>query len=207
MALILRAADRIAIPWKNGGGLTREVAVHPPGSGLAGFDWRVSIAEVRTRGPFSSFPGVDRCLAVLEGTLSLAISGRDVLTLRADTPPVHFPGEAAVSAEPLGEAVADLNVMTRRGRCGAHMSRTVVRGAAPLRFRPGTALVVAVAGLTLQHDAGEQELATFDAALLEGPGECEVRSAGAHCAVWLIELTSPPAIRYACRARARAPPR
>jgi uncharacterized protein len=188
VAVILRAADRRAVSWKNGGGLTREVAVHPPGSGFGGFDWRVSMAEVRIRGPFSSFPGVDRCLAVLEGELSLAIAGRDALTLCSGTPPIHFPGEAAVVAEPLGGPVTDLNVMTRRGRCATRMSRTAVNGSATLRLPQGSALVVAVAPLALGHGAGAEELAKLDAALLEGPCECEVRSAGSDSAVWLIEL-------------------
>ena len=76
MAVILRAAERRAVPWKNGGGLTREVAAHPPQSDLGNFDWRVSLAEVRRGGPFSSFPGIDRHMAVISGRLELSISGR-----------------------------------------------------------------------------------------------------------------------------------
>ena len=75
MALILRARERVAVPWKNGGGVTRTVAVHPPGSDLKTFDWRVSIAEVRSSGPFSVFSGVERHMAVLSGRLSLSIDG------------------------------------------------------------------------------------------------------------------------------------
>lgn len=57
---ILRAAERPALPWKNGGGVTREVVAHPPGSDLGHFDWRVSIAEIHNAGPFSRFPGIER---------------------------------------------------------------------------------------------------------------------------------------------------
>ena len=51
-------------PWKNGGGVTRELLTWPVAD-----DWRVrvSIADVERDGRFSSFPGVRRWFAVLEG--------------------------------------------------------------------------------------------------------------------------------------------
>ncbi|WP_344323995.1 HutD family protein, partial [Kitasatospora putterlickiae] len=50
----LRAAERPATAWRNGGGVTREVAGHPVGSGLDDFRWRVSLADVASAGPFSA---------------------------------------------------------------------------------------------------------------------------------------------------------
>ena len=76
---------------------------------------RVSLAEVHRGGPFSSFPGIDRHMAVISGRLELSISGRDVVSLSSDTAPLCFPGEVAVYAEPHAEPATDLNVMTRRG--------------------------------------------------------------------------------------------
>jgi uncharacterized protein len=189
-ALILRAADRAAVPWKNGGGITREVAVHPSGSGLARFDWRVSLAEVRSGGPFSHFTGVDRSMAVLEGALSLAIAGRDELTLSPETPPVHFSGEVAVSADPLGGPVTDLNVMTRRGRCQARMRRSVVRAPLPVPLGEATTLLIALTPLALSQGTSRTELARLDAALFKGSQPCEVQLAiaAAEGAFWLIEL-------------------
>ncbi|CAN7230292.1 HutD/Ves family protein [Caulobacter sp. LjRoot300] len=111
---ILRAADRVATPWKNGGGVTREVAAWPPGAGLDAFDWRVSLADVAADGPFSTFPGVDRILTVIAGDgLVLEIDGQGVrLEPRA---PLAFPGKAAVAARLPAGPVRDLNVMVRRG--------------------------------------------------------------------------------------------
>jgi len=54
---ILRAAERPALPWKNGGGVTREVAATPPGVIWVHFDWRVSIAEIHSAGPFFALSG------------------------------------------------------------------------------------------------------------------------------------------------------
>jgi uncharacterized protein len=186
--LILRAADRSAVPWKNGGGLTREVAIHPSGSGLERFDWRVSIAEVRTGGPFSVFTGIERSLAVLEGALSLAIAGRDELTLSSETPPVRFSGEVAVSGRPLGGPVTDLNVMTRRGRCEARMN--LMRAPLTVPRAKGTTLLIALTPLGLAIGARRYELTRLDAAQFEALGGCEVQSAPAMTqgAFWLIEL-------------------
>ena len=54
-------------PWKNGAGLTREIAVARNAATECGFDWRLSVAEVARDAPFSAFPGVDRCIVLLRG--------------------------------------------------------------------------------------------------------------------------------------------
>lgn len=54
---LIRAEQLVASPWKNGGGVTREIAAQPPGASLDGFAWRVSVADVAQPGPFSRFPG------------------------------------------------------------------------------------------------------------------------------------------------------
>ena len=69
---IIRYAELKAHPWRNGGGVTRELASHPAAAaaqerpGGAGWDWRVSIADVSKAGDFSAFPGMDRVLTVVE---------------------------------------------------------------------------------------------------------------------------------------------
>jgi environmental stress-induced protein Ves len=63
---ILRFDDLKAVPWKNGLGVTREIAVEPVGASMDDFLWRVSIADVDTASPFSTFPGIDRTIVLLE---------------------------------------------------------------------------------------------------------------------------------------------
>lgn len=53
---IIRASEYKTMPWKNGGGVTVEIAIHPPGASVNAFDWRISMATVAQDGPFSSFP-------------------------------------------------------------------------------------------------------------------------------------------------------
>lgn len=108
------AALRRFQPWKNGGGQTAEIAVSPQGAGLDDFDWRISTAIVAGSGPFSTFPGVDRWLAVIEGgPMWLTVSGV-AHGLDADAPPLAFPGDAPAEAELVGPPLLDFNLMTRR---------------------------------------------------------------------------------------------
>ncbi|MCR6658278.1 MAG: HutD family protein [Asticcacaulis sp.] len=114
----LPALQRVPQPWKNGGGVTREIAVFPEGAGMDDFQWRISMAEVTEPGPFSSFDGIDRHLTVLSGRLRLDMpDGRHVLDAGDSS---VFAGETPVEATPL-LPVIDLNVMTRRGQSQAEV--------------------------------------------------------------------------------------
>jgi hypothetical protein len=103
------------VPWRNGLGSTREVAIEPPdGSVERGFRWRVSCAGVAADGPFSAFPGVDRTLWLVRGDgLLLDVDGREV-RLERPWQRIDFAGEARMHARLLGGEVDDLNVMVRR---------------------------------------------------------------------------------------------
>lgn len=116
-------ADLAITPWKNGGGVTREVVSWPPGSGVTNFDWRVSIAHIASSGPFSAFPGVDRVITLLEGA-GVALRSLDgSVHHRLDQPfmPFPFAGELAMQADLLGPDCHDFNVMTRRLACSANV--------------------------------------------------------------------------------------
>lgn len=163
MIRILRAADRAAVPWKNGGGVTREVAVWPPGSDLNTFDWRISIAEVRDEGPFSLFENIDRTLTILEGRMALAFPDHTV-ERDAHSAPLPFPGDVPCFGTPLGGPVTDLNVMTRRGRCAAQVNQ--IAGEMKL---PGARhiVVVAITETAVRVEAESLALQARDAILVE----------------------------------------
>ena len=112
-----------ATPWKNGGGVTREIWCQPAGAGIHDFDWRVSIAEISRDGPFSRFDGVDRVITLLEGAGVRLLSDDGALDHRLGTPlaPFAFAGEAPVTSTLLGGTCHDFNVMTRRNRCRAEV--------------------------------------------------------------------------------------
>ena len=117
---VVRFAELTAMPWRNGGGVTREVA-SAGGSGPGDFDWRISLAEVSEPGPFSSFPGIERIITVVEGEgMDLVIDGvHHVLNLQE---PFRFDGASETSCHPLAGPVRDLNVMTRSDRLSATLA-------------------------------------------------------------------------------------
>ena len=162
----LRHADRPATPWKNGGGVTREIAAWPPGAPLTDFDWRISLATVAEAGPFSAFPGVDRVLSVVEGQLVMAIADGPARALTIASDPLAFAGEAAVWADVPGGPAMDVNVMTRRGRVAAEVARRSVSGACPCGGQ-GWAAVVACEAADVRVDDRSERLERFDALLLD----------------------------------------
>ena len=58
------AAKAAPVPWKNGGGTTRELSVHQAGGRMA---WRLSLADIGRDGPFSGFPGLMRIHTIVAG--------------------------------------------------------------------------------------------------------------------------------------------
>jgi uncharacterized protein len=172
---ILRAAERLPSPWKNGGGITFEIASFPEESMIEDFGWRISLAEVRDAGPFSVFPNVDRQLAVLEGHLVLDVHGRGVMQLTPDSPVLRFPGDLAASADlPFGP-VMDLNVMTRRGQFTAAMSRHCSIGTeALLTARADVTIVIALDRINVTGEKVHHELLERDAVLFTNDEREEV---------------------------------
>lgn len=139
--VIFERARLPATPWKNGGGVTREIACVPPQSGMHDFDWRLSIAHIACDGDFSVFEGVDRVITLLEGAGVQLHSPSGGVEHRLDTPgsPFAFPGDVPVHARLLAGDCHDLNVMTRRGVCRAEVSV----------LKPGDVLATCTAGLLL----------------------------------------------------------
>ncbi|HCL84973.1 MAG TPA: histidine utilization protein HutD [Comamonadaceae bacterium] len=106
------------VPWKNGGGVTRELACWPPGAGMDGFEWRASVACIEQSGPFSAFPGVDRQILLLQGG-GVLLRGHG-LEHRLDRPhqPFAFSGDEPLQCQLLGDGPdpsSDFNLMLRRG--------------------------------------------------------------------------------------------
>ena len=181
---ILRAADRIATPWKNGGGVTRDVAVWPEGTGIEDFGWRVSIADVRSAGPFSKFENVDRIMLILEGRLAMTVGDRKV-ELQRGSPPFAFPGDVPSSGAPLDGAVTDLNIMTRRGRWAAHVRYTREAG---LAHRNGQTLIVTPSPTIVTVHAERHELQSLDAVLIDEPTGLRVSAGAQFIAITLMPV-------------------
>ena len=131
----VRLQDAPAQPWRNGGGVTRELlawaalrlADTPEGPHVTSADWavRVSVADITQDGPFSAFPGIDRCFAVLEGDgVVLTLRGED-LHLTPHSEPLAFDGALAPGCRLINGPTRDLNLMVRQSAGRAWMQRAV----------------------------------------------------------------------------------
>ncbi|NUR98461.1 MAG: hypothetical protein HOV67_24795 [Kribbellaceae bacterium] len=114
---LLRPGQVVPVPWKNGAGTTRELAVGNDDDGQ--LLWRISVAELVVPAQFSSLPGLDRIFTAL-GPLELAIGGERVRLEKGEQ--VRFAGEEDVALCSLPSPTSALNVMTRRGRCTADVT-------------------------------------------------------------------------------------
>lgn len=179
--IVIHASDLPAQPWRNGGGRTRELLTRPPGTR----EWRlrISLAEVDRAGPFSSFPGIHRWFAVVEGAgVRLSLDGREQLLRPGDTP-IAFSGELPVSCSLVDGATTDLNLM-HAGGCGW---MAWAQSGVPCRLElPRRGLFTRVAGHW--STAGKPPLAL-----------------SAHCLLWLDQAADADWIFVAADADAMAP--
>src|SRR5690606_17201971 len=115
---VVRAAGLREIAWKNGGGVTREIAIHPEGAGMDDFLWRASAADIDAPGPFSRWEGFDRVLFVTRGgpvRLAREDTGQSVVLSAGQG--FCFAGETPHRCDELsGGPVRDYILMLRRSR-------------------------------------------------------------------------------------------
>ncbi len=149
---IIRAQDCPPQPWKNGLGTTREIAIHPSGASGDDFLWRVSIAEVDSAAPFSSFPGIDRQIALLDGNgFTMTLDDDRVHALTTPYAPFAFPGEAKVAVTLADGPTRDFNLMVRRAQARGDVKVWQTSGICPLD--PTIVLIYAARG-EIDTDAG-----------------------------------------------------
>jgi environmental stress-induced protein Ves len=159
---IIRAAELKAVPWKNGGGATREVAASPKGAAFDAFDWRVSIADVSEAGAFSVFEGIDRVLTLIEGAQMVLVDETGPRHVLARWDSLAFAGEARIGAELPHGPTRDFNLMLRRDRVSG--SVTVRREAQRLNVAQGSVVLVCAAG---EFAVNDERLSQGDALVLE----------------------------------------
>jgi environmental stress-induced protein Ves len=152
---LIRLSDARREPWRNGGGWTREITRFPADS--TEFDWRLSVAEVETDGPFSRFDGCDRILVLLGGNgMELQTVGQPV-TLWPPHDQLRFPGELAISARLIAGPTTDLNLIWRRDRCAVVLHQIDPRAPMHIGGLPEEVVVAftVVTGATRVSEPGE----------------------------------------------------
>jgi hypothetical protein len=167
-------------PWKNGGGVSVEIAAqHDPalGKGWSGLVWSVSRTGFEATSPFSDLAGTDRIIAVIAGrglVLRARDGGADVV-VGPPFNPAAFDGGRRLDGVPDGP-VSVANVMGRRGHVRIGM-RFLQAGQAG-HFAPDVLLLHACAGpVTLAIDGVAHTL----------PPDAALRADGQACAVSVTE--------------------
>ena len=164
------------MPWANGLGTTREIAIDPePGAGGAPFRWRLSMADLAGPGPFSELPGVERILVLLAGEgVVLHVEGRPPAPLgRHDA--IAFPGDAPTHLEMPPGPGRDLNLMWDRARAAGRVD--VLAAGATLALDAPLAFAVAIGGpARVEVDGAAVELGAEDALRIDGGRDLAVHA-------------------------------
>ena len=194
LVVLLQAWKRHLPAFDHGLGIPqilRQLGVVPDQAGLAGFDWRVSMATVATDGPFSIFPGIDRTLVILDGNgMVLDIEGSAPVLLTVASDPLAFPADIPVGARLQDGAITDLNVMTRRGGLAHTLSRIELDGSSSMGLPAPTCLLLCHSGaLSFRRGDETGALAAGDALLIENAAGAELEIDGnAKC--YLASITA-----------------
>jgi environmental stress-induced protein Ves len=165
-------------PWKNGGGVTVDIAWDyavgaEPGSWI-GMLWRLGRTEIVVPGPFSDLSGYDRILTVIGGRgLVLEIEGGAALDARAPFRPVRFRGEDRIMSQLEAGPVAVLNLIGDR----AHDLDVMMLAAGETRtFGADIGIVYALEDSVVMLE-GDHALGADEALRLDGAsGTLSVRS-------------------------------
>jgi len=199
-AVLLLPSDARVVPWKNGRGVTRELALWPAGASFetGDFDWRLSTAPVDEAGPFSVFPGVERILVVTSGgglVLSHGAAAPSARLRRLE--PYRFPGDWPTTATLPSGPITDFNVLLRPERVDASVQGLVL-GARRTRetLAAGHAFLhLVTGGLSARVTASEEpfELAAGDSLWqrgLRGGEELDLAGCARDCEFLLVALSA-----------------
>ena len=188
---VLRPADYKRMPWKNGGGMTTELAVYPSDDN---YDWRISIADIESNGPFSRFEGYDRYIALLEGIgMELRFDDGEPVRLERRLQFVKFAGEQRTEGVLIAGKVRDFNVIYKRDAVRVEVLHRPLVG--PMVFFRDVTWFVYLAGGTAEAKCGGESvsLEANDSLLLpaETSGQRVVISGGGE--VVLVKISAPDA--------------
>jgi environmental stress-induced protein Ves len=114
---IIQKSDLAEVPWKNGGGITREIAIAKEQGELL---WRLSMADVTVDGPFSNFGGLMRILTVIKGNGMDLISSQGILSADLNRP-VRFDGALKIDSKLKDGPIQDLNLIFNPLHCGGEV--------------------------------------------------------------------------------------
>jgi uncharacterized protein len=186
----LAASGYRTVPWRNGGGVTAEIAVEPAGATVESkFLWRLSLARIDRSGPFSPFDGYDRTIALVTGA-GMVLNFRERGSARVEKPlqPLAFSGEWAPGCALIGGPSEDFNVMTDRARIRHRVERLEAGATTRAMAVAPTLAVFAPAGGRVTVDGAPTDIGARDTLLVDGAAEVSLASPGPALAVGLFPI-------------------
>ncbi|MCU0886183.1 MAG: HutD family protein [Beijerinckiaceae bacterium] len=156
---VLSPAGYRRFPWKNGGGVTVDIAAEwlegVADHGWEGMVWRLGRTTIPVPGPFSDLAGFDRCQVVIGGAGLVLVTPEGEIDLRTPFRPVRYRGEVQITSRLEQGPVEVVNLIGDRTRVAIDL---VVLGAGDsLGLKPGCHVVHAPTGpahLRLGPEAG-----------------------------------------------------
>lgn len=192
----LRGEQLSVVPWKNGAGLTTEIARGQVRSKGEDWAWRVSVADVGASGPFSTFPGIDRTSCVIEGD-GMDLRFDDGSTLALDPgQPADYDGGANVTGTLRTGSVRNFNVMVVRNIFRATLD--LVHGPNECRLQTHSGAVLLVHMLegqccVINNQQTPETIRGGGSVLVEGENAISLKFATASRAV-IVHLQEPSRI-------------
>jgi len=183
---LLDPAQYRRTPWKNGGGVTIDIALAyragaAPGD-WAGMLWRFGRTRIERPGPFSDLSGYERLLAVIEGDgLLLHVRGGDTLDVRRPFAPVRFDGAWPIESELTHGRVGVLNLMAERDQFAIDM--TFLEPGTATTVRAGDVVVLGLSAARLSVGGSPVDLPAEWSCAAQPAAAVEVACREGHIAV------------------------
>jgi environmental stress-induced protein Ves len=182
---VLPSTHARRVPWKNGRGSTLELATDARPD--EPWTWRLALAPVPERAPFSSYPDVDRFIAVLRGAGLTLESASGEARVPREGVGLAFAGETPILGRPDGPDVLDVNLMVVRSAWRASLE--VVRGRS-VEATGEVVLVHAFEGpVRVDVSGAEMQLAPGETLVAAGPVRLSSAGEGVAVCVALVPVT------------------
>ena len=146
-------------PWKNGGGVTVDIAEHEDA-------WRFGRTPITTPGPFSDYSGFDRAQVLVAGRGLVLKTPDGEIDVRTPLKPVAFAGETPIVSRLKSGPVEVVNLIGNRAKVRVDLQ--VLHAGAAMGRSAGTHIVYTAHGsATLAIDGAVHRLAADHALRLD----------------------------------------
>lgn len=157
-------------PWKNGGGVTVDIAEQDD-------VWRFGRTPITTPGPFSDYSGFDRLQVLVAGRGLVLATPEGEIDVRAPFKPVRFAGETPIVSRLEAGPVEVVNLIGARAR--VRLALEVLDIGATQPVEAGTHIAYAADGAaTLEVDGKAHRLEADHALRIELSGPTMIKGTG-----------------------------